>query len=156
MAHLKWPNDLLVGPRKLAGLLAEGARIGTPDAAIAIGIGINLQPAAYPADVAGRATSVAAETGRTVGRGVMLAAIIERLADTLAAIEAGGRSDILRTWRLSSPLSVGTRVEWDEAAGKRSGITAGVDDSGALLVDTGCGLERVIAGEITWHLGTNT
>jgi biotin-(acetyl-CoA carboxylase) ligase len=58
--------------------------------------------------------------------------------------------DILQAWRAAAPTAVGTRVEW----GGRSGVTAGIDDSGALLVNTEGGVERMIAGELNWHLGT--
>ena len=151
-AQLKWPNDLLVRSRKLAGLLAEGARIGTPDAAITIGVGLNLQPAAYPPDVEARATCLAREASEPVDRGVVLAAIIEQLHDTLARLDAGGGSDILQAWRAASPLSVGTFVEWSDATSTHRGLTAGLDESGALLIETANGLERVIAGELRWTL----
>ena len=150
-AQLKWPNDLLVGSRKLAGLLAEGAGIGTPDAAITIGVGLNLQPASYPPDVERRATCLARELSGAVDRGALLADIIEQLHDTRAHLVAGG-GDILQTWRAASPLSVGTPVEWSDAASTRRGVTAGVDESGALLVETAYGRERVIAGELRWTL----
>ncbi len=151
-AQLKWPNDLLVGPRKLAGLLAEGARIGTPEAAITIGVGLNLHPAAYPPEVAVRATWLAREVSTPVDRGVVLAAILEQLHDTLARLDAGGASDILKMWRAASPLSVGALVEWSDAASTHRGLTAGLDESGALLIETANGLERVIAGELRWTL----
>jgi BirA family biotin operon repressor/biotin-[acetyl-CoA-carboxylase] ligase len=151
-AQLKWPNDLLVGSRKLAGLLAEGAGIGTPGAAITIGVGVNLQPAAYPAEVEARATCLAREVSGPADRGEVLAAIIEQLHDTLARLDAGAGSDILQTWRAASPLSLGTLVEWTNAGSTRGGLTAGLDDSGALLVETAHGLERIIAGELRWTL----
>jgi len=151
-AQLKWPNDLLVRSRKLAGLLAEGARIGTPDAAVTIGVGLNLQPAAYPPEVEARATCLAREVSDPVNRGVVLAAIIEELHDTLARLDAGGGSDILQAWRAASPLSVGTFVEWNDATSTKRGRTAGLDESGALLIETANGLERVIAGELRWTL----
>ena len=56
--------------------------------------------------------------------------------------------DILRAWRAASPSATGTRVEWDG----RHGTTAGIDDNGALLVKTAAGIERIIAGELNWHL----
>ncbi len=151
-AQLKWPNDLLVGSRKLAGLLAEGAGIGTADAAITIGVGLNLHPAAYPPEVDARATCLAREVSRPVDRGVVLAAILEQLHDTLARLEGGGGGDILQAWRAASPLSIGTPVEWSDATSTHRGLTAGVDESGALLVETANGLERVIAGELRWTL----
>jgi len=144
---LKWPNDLIVGKRKLAGILAEGVAIGTAGQAVVIGVGVNLRPAAYPPDVAARATSVEGELGRAFERGDLLSEILLALWDRLAALERRP-GDILQAWRAASPNAIGTRVEWDG----RHGATAGIDDSGALLVQTNAGMERIIAGELRWVL----
>jgi len=146
-SSLKWPNDVLVGRRKLAGILAEGHGIGTPAQAVVIGMGLNLQPSCYPPEVAQRATSVEGELGRAVDRGGLLAQILASLWDCLGTLERSP-GDILQAWRAASPSAVGTRVEWDG----RAGTTAGIDDSGALLVRTPSGIEHVIAGELNWHL----
>jgi BirA family biotin operon repressor/biotin-[acetyl-CoA-carboxylase] ligase len=147
--HLKWPNDLIVGKRKLAGILAEGLAIGTSDQAVIIGVGINLQAAAYPPEVAIRATAIESELGRAIDPELVLAGVLEQLSDRLALLERSP-GDILQAWRAASPNAIGTRVEWDG----RHGLTAGIDDSGALLIRTSAGLERIIAGELHWHLGT--
>ena len=146
-ADLKWPNDVIIGRRKLAGILAEGIAIGSRDQAVIIGVGVNVQQASYPPDVAARATSLEGELGRTVDRGPLLSHILIALWDRLAMLEQGP-GDILQAWRAASPNAVGTRVEWE---GKH-GTTAGIDDSGALLVRTTAGVERIIAGELHWHL----
>ena len=146
-ADLKWPNDLIVGRRKLAGILAEGVAIGSPGQAVIVGVGVNMQPAAYPPDVAARATSLEGELGKPVDRGLVLAAILLALAGRLALLGVKP-GDILQAWRAASPNAIGTRVEWD---GKH-GITAGIDDRGALLVKTATGVERIIAGELRWML----
>ena len=146
-ADLKWPNDLLVGKRKLAGILAEGLAVGTPEQAVIVGVGVNAQPAAYPPDVRARATSIEDELGRRADRGVLLCAILISLWEWLARL---GQSpgDILQAWRAASPNAIGTRVEWDG----RNGVTAGIDDDGALLVKTPTGIERIIAGDLQWML----
>ena len=144
---LKWPNDLLVGRRKLAGILAEGHAIGSSEQAIVIGVGVNVLRAAYPPEVAARATSLEEELGRSVDRDTLLNAIVVALDRRLVALSEDP-GDILRSWRASSPSSLGTRVEWDG----RHGVTAGIDDSGALLVNTSAGVERIIAGHLHWTL----
>lgn len=146
-ADLKWPNDLIVGRRKLAGILAEGVAIGSPDQAVIIGVGVNVQPAAYPPEVAARATSLEGELGKAVDRGLLLSEVLLAMWDRLAGLDQTP-GDILQAWRAASPNANGTRVEWD---GKH-GTTAGIDDSGALLVKTSAGVERIIAGELHWHL----
>jgi BirA family biotin operon repressor/biotin-[acetyl-CoA-carboxylase] ligase len=145
--ELKWPNDLLVGRRKLAGILAEGHAIGTPEQAVIIGVGLNVLRASYPPDVRERATSIEDELGRPVDGGPLLAEILISLWDRLARLEQSP-GDILQSWRAASPNAVGTRVEWEH----RQGVTAGIDDGGALLVKTSSGIERIIAGELHWHL----
>ena len=112
-----------------------------------IGAGINVQAASYPPDVAARATSLEGELGRPVDRGLVLAEVLLQLWDRAALLEQRP-GDILQAWRAASPNAAGTRVEWD---GKH-GTTAGIDDSGALLVKTSAGVERIIAGELRWML----
>ena len=146
-ADLKWPNDLMVGRRKLAGILAEGIAIGTRDQAVIIGVGVNVRPAAYPPDVDARATSIEGELGRDADRGRLFAAVVEGLWTRLAALEQTP-GDILQAWRAASTSARGTRVEWDG----RHGTTAGIDDAGALLVTTATGVERIIAGNLHWIL----
>lgn len=146
-ADLKWPNDLIVGRRKLAGILAEGLGLGTPEQAVIIGVGLNVQPAAYSPDVAARATSLEGELGRAIDRGMVLGDVLAGLWDSISALERN-RGDILQAWRAASPSATGTRIEW----GTQHGTTAGIDDGGALLVRTAAGIERIIAGDLHWHL----
>lgn len=144
---LKWPNDLLVGRRKLAGILAEGLAIGTGEQAVVIGVGLNVQAAAYPDDLSLRAASLEGELGRPADRGRLLAELLLGLWDRLAELERSP-GDILQAWRAASPSAIGTHVAWD---GHR-GVTAGVDDAGALLVKTASGVERIIAGQLHWTI----
>lgn len=148
--EIKWPNDLGVGRRKLAGILAEASAGGSASEAVVLGYGVNIAPAAYPGDLAARASSLETELGRRVDRaaifGETLAALARRYEDLLA-----GRFDaILDAWRGRAPASCGTRVTWQDASGPRVGVTAGIDDRGALLIQAGDRLERFVAGELTW------
>jgi BirA family biotin operon repressor/biotin-[acetyl-CoA-carboxylase] ligase len=149
---IKWPNDLLIGRRKLAGILAEGVAAPSRSGlhAVVLGYGINVSPAAYPADLSDRATSLESELGRAIDRAALcaetLAALAVRYDDLLAA-----RFDaILDAWRARAPGSRGGRVSWETPSGTQSGTTAGIDDTGALLVRVGDRTERLVAGEIQW------
>jgi BirA family biotin operon repressor/biotin-[acetyl-CoA-carboxylase] ligase len=146
-ADVKWPNDLLAGKRKLAGILAEGLAIGTPAQAVIIGVGLNVAAAAYPPDVRARATSIEDELGRRIDPGLVFAGILISLWDRLAQLDQSP-GDILQAWRAASPNAIGTPVEWNG----RHGVTAGIDDDGALLVKTNTAVERIIAGELQWML----
>jgi len=154
-AAIKWPNDLTVGGRKLAGILAEG--IAVPSApgpgrvrAVVLGYGINIAPAAYPAELADRATSIEFELGRPVDRGVVCAETIASLAARYDDLLAGRFDAILGAWHQRAPGSRGATVSWDAQGTTRTGVTAGLDSMGALLVVDGQRTERLIAGEVTW------
>lgn len=143
--HLKWPNDLFVGRRKLAGILAE-AEAGQ----VTLGYGVNIGPTAYPPELGDRATSLESELGRSVDRELVF-------AETLASLDAryrdllDGRIDaILDAWRERAPGCRGAKVAWTTTAGPQVGYTAGIDDRGALLVRVGDRVERIVAGELTW------
>ncbi len=137
-ARLKWPNDLVVGGRKVAGILAETA----PErAATVVGTGVNL--VSHPDATSLPATDLAREGARPVSPARLLAAYLERLA----ARSAHGPDRILERWRALA-LPAGTpfrvRIGDDEV----QGAFAGVDDEGALLLDLADGeCRRIIAGD---------
>jgi BirA family biotin operon repressor/biotin-[acetyl-CoA-carboxylase] ligase len=144
-ADIKWPNDLLVGQRKLAGILAETSE----RASVILGYGINIGSKAYPPELVDRATSLESELGRPIDRAAVwaetLVTVAARYRDLL-----GGRSDsVLDAWRSRAAASLGVRVTWNTPAGPRSGVTAGIDQNGGLIVRTGDRSE-ILSGEVTW------
>jgi BirA family biotin operon repressor/biotin-[acetyl-CoA-carboxylase] ligase len=147
---IKWPNDLVIGSRKLCGILAEGFASHGSIQHVVVGFGINLRSAAYPPDVAERATSIEAELGRPIERGIILAAALEALATRFADLRALRFDAILNRWRSLAPSSVGSTVEWRGSGGLRRGTTGGIDGEGALLVRVGGDIERIVAGEVRW------
>ena len=149
-AKIKWPNDVLVGPRKLAGILAEAAVQGGTLQHIVLGFGVNLRAAAYPPELGARTTSIEAETNRPAERGLMLAEIIASLGDRYADLLAGKFDAILGAWRQIAARVPGARVEWDSLRGVVCGRAEDIDRDGALLVRVGEKIERVVAGEVRW------
>jgi BirA family transcriptional regulator, biotin operon repressor / biotin---[acetyl-CoA-carboxylase] ligase len=150
-AAIKWPNDLVVGRRKLCGVLAEAATTGGELRHVILGYGVNVRAAAYPPEIAERATSIEAEIGRAVDRAAVFAESLACLAERLRQLGTGGFDAILDLWRTLSPSSVGARVEVASPGGWIEAVTAGVDQDGALLVRSGGAVRRVIAGEIRWQ-----
>lgn len=148
--ELKWPNDVVVGRRKLAGILAEGFGLGAPAQAVVLGIGINLVAAAHPPDVAARATSLEEELGRAVDRGRLLEELLVAVLSRYDDLRRGSTDTMLLAWRRASPSAESAAVEWQAPDGPRRGVTAGIDATGALLVRTPAGTERIVAGELTW------
>jgi BirA family biotin operon repressor/biotin-[acetyl-CoA-carboxylase] ligase len=147
--EVKWPNDLYVQRRKLAGILAEacGSRPGDP---IVLGYGINVATTAFPLELRERATSIESELGRSVDRAQLFAESLACLARRYDDLLAGRFDAILDAWRARAPSCTGARVGWSSGSGRTSGVTAGIDSDGALLVLVGGRVERVVAGEIEW------
>jgi len=151
---IKWPNDLLVERRKLAGILAEG--VASPGSgalhAVVLGFGLNVMSAAYPPELSTIVTSLDSELGRGVDRAEVCAEALASLAERYRDLLDARYDAILDAWRARAFGSRGAKVEWDTPAGVRTGVTEGVDAMGALLVRTGEGLERIVAGEVRWGL----
>jgi BirA family biotin operon repressor/biotin-[acetyl-CoA-carboxylase] ligase len=147
---LKWPNDVYVGPRKLAGILAEAGGIPGGAQHVVVGFGVNLLPAAYPREIAERATSLEAELGRSVDRGAVLAECLAALSARYDDLQRGRSSAVLDAWRAFARPMLGRPVEWNGRKGMQRGVAEDVDESGALIVRTESGPERVISGEVRW------
>jgi BirA family biotin operon repressor/biotin-[acetyl-CoA-carboxylase] ligase len=144
---LKWPNDVYAGDRKLAGVLAEAA---DGLAYVVLGIGINVMAAAYPPDVAARATSLEEELGRAVDHGLLLAECLVALARRYADLKDGRDAAVIEAWRRRAARTLGRRVRWEAAGSVAEGVAETIDAAGALVVRTGTGLVTVTAGEVTW------
>lgn len=147
---LKWPNDVYVGPRKLAGILAEAGAAPGGAKHVVVGFGINLLPAAYPREIAERATSLEVELGRSVDRGTVLAECLAALSARYDDLQRGRPTTVLDAWRAFARPMLGRPVEWDGREGTRRGVAEDVDESGALVIRTESGPERVISGEVRW------
>lgn len=155
---IKWPNDIVVRDdrapgrrRKLAGILAEASTGESGVQHVVLGIGINVRRVDYPADLAARVTSLEHELGRPVDAGLVLSEILVALNDQMAALEAGRTAEILAKWRTLAPGASGAPVSWKDRGDTLRGVTAGIDDDGALLIRTGSGVQRVISGEVVWE-----
>ena len=147
---LKWPNDLFVGTRKLAGILAEAGSSPTGAHHVVLGFGVNVLPAAFPPDLASRATSLEGELGRPVDRGFLLNACLDRLAIRYQDLHHGRILSVLDAWRARAAPMLRRRVEWEAGDTRASGIAESIDDTGALLIRTDDGIVRVISGEVRW------
>ena len=150
-ARLKWPNDVLVAGRKIAGILLESRLSGAAGAAqpgasvlTIIGVGINLGQREFPPDLAAAATSVALETGHAPGREVVLAALLEEFDTWRARLEGEGFDPVREAWRRLSD-TLGRRVTVDAV----TGVAVDLDADGALLIDVGGSVTRVLAGTVS-------
>jgi BirA family biotin operon repressor/biotin-[acetyl-CoA-carboxylase] ligase len=149
-AEIKWPNDILIARRKLAGILTEAAMHGSTSQFVVLGVGVNIQPAAYPPELGSRVTSIEAETSRPADRAFVLAEILASINARYADLREGRFDAILTAWRQLAVTLPGARVEWDSPAGVVRGRAKDIDRHGALLVNVGGKIERVVAGEVRW------
>lgn len=152
--EIKWPNDLVLGRpwRKLGGLLCESVAGGAAVDAVVIGIGVNLRPAAYPPDIADRATSVDTEIGRPMDRAPLIAEILAALSDVIARLWCGDRRWICEEWRRLARAGLGGAiVRWTEQGRPRRGAARDIDDEGGLIVDVDGQAQRLVSGEVIWE-----
>ena len=151
-AELKWPNDVIArdSARKLAGILAEGSSVGHQLEFVVIGIGVNVALGAVPAPLKARATSLESELGREVDREGLQQALIDELDAEMARLRSGGDAAMRAEWISRAPRATGARITWRAPEGGREGVSAGIDEEGALLVNTQDGVQRLVAGEVIW------
>jgi BirA family biotin operon repressor/biotin-[acetyl-CoA-carboxylase] ligase len=147
-ADIKWPNDVQVDGKKLAGVLIETdlTDVRHPVALVGAGINVNFDPREY-AEIRDIATSLRAVTGREIDREAMLAAYLLHF-EQLYAAAVQGDSTLLR-WR-ARLVTLGKQVHASWPGGSADGVAEDVDADGALLVRTGAGARvRVEAGDVT-------
>jgi BirA family biotin operon repressor/biotin-[acetyl-CoA-carboxylase] ligase len=147
---IRWPNDLLAGGRKFAGILTE--MNAEPDRIhyAVVGIGINVNQTKMPAELADIATSLRMETGKTHSRFELLIRLLRHLDRYYNQFLSDGAAPILRRFAEVSSYFEGKRVRITAAAESFTGTTAGLDPSGVLRVtrDDGRGIEPVLSGDV--------
>jgi len=149
-AMLKWPNDVLIDRRKVAGILTEVEGEGD-NRSVVLGIGANLNagPDDFPEELHEKAGSLRLATGREVDRPLFTARVLFHLERRYAEWRAGEAGSPAVIWSERSCLN-GRRVTVQEPDGQISGVVLGLDEDGALRLDVGNATEhRVVAGDVT-------
>jgi BirA family biotin operon repressor/biotin-[acetyl-CoA-carboxylase] ligase len=140
VCDLRWPNDLMLSGRKVAGILAQA--VGQN--AIA-GIGINVNHTEFPAELAHLATSLRLEAGRAFHREEILLALLP----AVESIAAQASTAILQSFTHLSSYAYGRRVQVDAPGELIEGTTAGLDPAGFLIVRRDDGTDTlVVAGGV--------
>jgi BirA family biotin operon repressor/biotin-[acetyl-CoA-carboxylase] ligase len=140
-ARLKWPNDVMVDGRKLAGVLVE-SRFAPPPAA-AIGVGINVGQERFPGELGDRATSIRLVTGCLVAREALLQVLLEEVTAWRHRLEQEGFAPVRAAWMALS-ATMGTDVCSDGVRGR----AVDLDADGALLIDDGRRRHRLVGGAL--------
>jgi BirA family transcriptional regulator, biotin operon repressor / biotin---[acetyl-CoA-carboxylase] ligase len=140
VCDLRWPNDLLLSGRKVAGILVQLA-----DSRAIAGIGINVNHTSFPPELAAQATSLRLAAGRPFAReGILLA-----LLPAIDAFTAEPGEAILRLFTHASSYAAGRRVTVEQPEGPITGITDGLDPSGYLRVRRDDGtVTLIVAGGV--------
>ncbi|MGB6933244.1 MAG: biotin--[acetyl-CoA-carboxylase] ligase [Acidobacteriaceae bacterium] len=152
VTDIRWPNDILSNGRKVGGILVEmNAEVSRIRYAV-IGIGINVNQGRFPADLSSQATSLRLEANRQIAREDLLVEVLQCLRDEIDALIrpesfAATCAGILRRLETKSTWIRGKQVFVDEAGGY-TGVTAGLDEKGFLLVQTDDGERRVLSGGV--------
>jgi BirA family biotin operon repressor/biotin-[acetyl-CoA-carboxylase] ligase len=134
-AAIKWPNDVWIDRRKVAGILVEGR---PQDGWAVLGVGLNVTTGSFPPELAETATSL-----RLAGLEAAPAEVLDDLLASLSRWLGAPRDRVLAAWRSRDALT-GEQVRWTGG----EGIAGGIDDSGALLVETSEGQVTLDAGEV--------
>jgi BirA family biotin operon repressor/biotin-[acetyl-CoA-carboxylase] ligase len=140
-ARLKWPNDVVIAGRKVAGILLESR--GRESPAVVIGIGINVGQRSFPADLEPTATSLRLARGAPVDREALLRTVLEELATWCERLEGEGFAPVRDAWKAMS-ATIGTTVRAEAATGR----AVDLDADGALVIDDGRRRHRLVAGEL--------
>ena len=145
-ARLKWPNDVLVGEHKLAGILAEGSSGPRGIEWVALGIGANVDP---QGPLPEGATSLREETGHARSPLVVAVAVLVQVRLWYHALASGRAHDLLAAWRERSVPWWGRLVEARVGDQVIRGIATDIDDDGALLLSLDGRLTRIVSGEVS-------
>jgi len=146
---LKWPNDLLINGKKIAGILTEMNSEVTRVRYIVVGIGINVNQETFPAELQQTATSLYLATGTEWSRVELCAALLKSLNREYRDLleNPGAHDSILRRFQEHSSSTRGCQVQVEENGGFE-GVTEGLDQRGFLQVRTAHGVRTVLSGTV--------
>jgi BirA family biotin operon repressor/biotin-[acetyl-CoA-carboxylase] ligase len=148
-AVLKWPNDVLIRGRKVAGVLCELRRLPGGGSAAVVGVGVNVQHAEsdFPVELAGSATSLRIEGAITVVEDVAVAVLLS-FVSLWRQVRAGGGQRVLDSWRESAAFW-GETVTVRTPGGPVTGVAQRLDEGGGLVLRLEGGVETtVLAGDL--------
>jgi BirA family biotin operon repressor/biotin-[acetyl-CoA-carboxylase] ligase len=145
---IKWVNDILIGEKKIAGILAETAETNR-GLAVVVGIGINLKPSNFPPEIVNAVTSIETETGRYTASDELLASLTSFLDYFYKILQDdAGPETIRREWQRRSTYFSGKSVRVRLENETITGTTDGLEDNGALRIKTAGGIRIVQAGDV--------
>lgn len=145
---IKWPNDIVIGGKKICGILTEMSTEKTMINFIVCGIGVNVNTESFPAEIAHRATSMYLESGQRFDRNGLLAKILNNFEYYYMKFLDGGLAAILDEYKKYC-VTLGRAVNVSFRDKTVDGKAVDVDETGALVVETGEGVIHVSSGEVS-------
>jgi BirA family biotin operon repressor/biotin-[acetyl-CoA-carboxylase] ligase len=135
---LKWPNDLLLGERKLAGILAEARSDGVQRGlVVGLGLNVNQDESDFPVTLRATATSLRRSSGRPWDRVRILKGVLRRCEAEYDDLQENGPEDLLLRYEEHGAFRRGSELEVDSGSGVCRGRFAGLGAAGEILLDTG-------------------
>ncbi len=148
--QIKWPNDILVNDKKIAGILLESkaTTVGIDHAVIGVGVNVNHTPADLPEQLLVLASSLRMELGEKVKRDPLIAQIFLEMESLYDRLQQEDSAVILEQWR-SFSATLGQRVRVMQKGRPTEGVAVDINDEGALLLRRDDGnLTVVNAGDV--------
>jgi len=150
--EIKWPNDVRIDRRKTSGINLTARLDGSRVASLVLGIGVNVNTAAddFPPELQALATSLRVACGHEIDRRAFAEQLLRRLESEIEEFRASGLAPLLDQWgKFFKMAGNRVRIGGPGIAQELEGIVEGVDTTGALVLQTERGLERVLAGDVT-------
>ncbi len=147
---IKWPNDVVVGGKKVTGILTEMSLEGMEIQHVVIGVGINVKEQTFPAEIADKATSLEEAAGKSVSRAALLQKIMEHFEVDYEKFLQTKDLFLLKQGYNGALVNLGREVRVLDPAGEYGGTALGINEKGELLVRTADGsVKEVYAGEVS-------
>lgn len=148
-ATCKWPNDVLIGNKKVCGMLLESMAGISVGEKIILGIGVNVNQSEFPSDLTAKATSLILESGREVDRAVLIRAILEEIENRYRQLSFFPARHLMNDWKLRA-LLFGKHITVMEHEFSYAAIALDVADDGSLIIETDDGQKKnIFAGDVS-------
>lgn len=147
-SKIKWPNDIVIGDKKICGILTEMSSEKNMINYIVCGIGINVNTESFPDEIAHRATSMYIESGKTYARNELIARVLNVFEYYYKKFLDGGLGAILDEYKKHC-VTIGRKVSVNFKKETVTGTAVDVDETGALVVETDNGIIHVTSGEVS-------
>ena len=144
-ARIKWPNDIVIGGRKICGMLLEMDATAEKVRSIVAGVGINVHQREFDEEIAHTASSLDLMAGRRVSRSAVVRAFLEEFERAMALSDEA----MMDAYRARS-ATIGQRVQVIGLSGTYTGMAQGITESGSLLVESDAGdVREVLAADVS-------